>query len=66
MRHTYAARWAVGRLPIGQSGNSRTDRSHQPDFERPIGACRTGLRVMWRPLLVIRVSQLMSRAADHR
>jgi hypothetical protein len=31
-----------------------------------LGACRTDLRIMWRPLLVIRVSQLVSRAADHR
>src|SRR5438874_712872 len=30
-----------------------------------LGACRAGLRVMWRPLLVTRVSQLVSRAADH-
>ena len=29
-------------------------------------ACRTDLRIMWRPLLVIRVSRLVSRAADHR
>jgi hypothetical protein len=26
-----------------------------------LGACRTDLRIMWRPLLVIRVSQLVSR-----
>jgi hypothetical protein len=31
-----------------------------------LGACRTDLRIMWRPLLVIRVSQLVSRAAGHR
>jgi hypothetical protein len=31
-----------------------------------LGACRTDLRIIWRPLLVIRVSQLVSRAADHR
>jgi len=31
-----------------------------------LGACRIDLRIMWRPLLVIRVSQLACRAAGHR
>ena len=31
-----------------------------------LGACRTDLSIMWRPLLVIRVGQLVSRAAGHR
>jgi hypothetical protein len=31
-----------------------------------LGACRTDLRIMWQPLLVIRVSQPVSRAAGHR
>jgi hypothetical protein len=30
-----------------------------------LGACRADLRIMWRPLLVIRVSQLACRAAGH-
>jgi hypothetical protein len=45
--------------------------AHKPAVRRggrvdaALGACRTDLRIMWRPLLVIRVSQLVSRAADH-
>jgi len=31
-----------------------------------LGACRTDLRIIWRPLLVIRVGQLVSQAAGHR
>jgi len=31
-----------------------------------LGACRTDLRIMWRPLLAIRVGQLVPRAAAHR
>lgn len=31
-----------------------------------LGACGTDLRIMWRPLLVIRVGQLVARAAGHR
>jgi hypothetical protein len=42
------------------------ERELQRRVDAALGACRTDLRIMWRPLLVIRVSQLVSRAAGHR
>jgi hypothetical protein len=51
----------------GPTGNARSPAVRRGGrVDAALGACRTDLRIMWRPLLVIRVSQLVSRAADHR
>jgi hypothetical protein len=51
---------------IGLATNTGAAVRRGGRVDAALGACRTDLRIMWRPLLVIRVSQLACRAAGHR
>ena len=69
MMHIYAVRSNHSNLDSWRSGIVRARVAavrRGGRIDAALGASQTDLRIMWRPLLVIRVSQLVSRAAGHR